>query len=227
MVKNQGQHGGRVRPTTVAGFLAVCLLTCGSFLVESHASIGPKEQLIPILGITMDQKRAGIVAFLVLSFEERQDQTGLAVHFRTTPGRFSPMAQTSVEQAIRRAAQSLHLSTDSWTVTLSVPYAGLTVYGDSLSAMVGLSVAALAEGKVIRSDRVVTGTITPEGHIGRVGSVSLKVSAANGTQLNRVIVPDEHDPTDRDWETPLLMHVYPVESVGKAYLALTEDDVRP
>jgi len=227
VTKQREWIGARFREKLILGLLVSLSLTFGSPLIEVYASINQKEQLIPILGITMDKKHAGTMAFLVLTFEDRQDQGGLAVHFRTTPGRFSPMAQTSVEQAIRRAAQSLHLSTDSWTVTLSVPYVGLTVYGDSLSAMVGLSVIALAQGKVVPSDRVITGTITPEGHIGRVGSVSLKVSAAHGTQLNRVIVPDEQDPTDRDWQTPFLMHVYPVESVFKAYNALTEDDSRP
>ena len=205
----------------------IVLLTVTAPALEAAASDDRREQLIPILGVTMDQKRAGTVAYLILSFEERRDQAGLAVHFMTKPGRFSPMAQTSVEQAIRRAAQSLHLSTDSWSVVLSVPYEGLTVYGSSLSAMVGLSVVALSQGKLIPPDRVVTGTITPEGQIGQVGSVSLKVSATSGTPVHRVIVPDIQDPTDRDWETPFLMHVYPVGSVAKAYAALTEDDPRP
>ena len=207
--------------------LIILLLAVAIPALEARASDGRLEQLIPILGVTMDQNKAGTVAYLILSFEERRDQAGLAVHFMTKPGRFSPMAQTSVEQAIRRAAQSLHLSTDSWSVVLSVPYEGLTVYGSSLSAMVALSVVALSQGKLIPPDRVVTGTITPEGQIGQVGSVSLKVSATFGTPVHRVIVPDIQDPTDRDWETPFLMHVYPVGSVVKAYAALTEDDPRP
>ena len=55
----------------------------------------------------------------------RQD---LVLHFRATPGRFSRMAQTLIEQGIRRSARSLGISTDSWTVELSVPYAGMTIY---------------------------------------------------------------------------------------------------
>lgn len=55
------------------------------------------------------------------------------------------MAQTSTDQAIRRASRSLGLSTDSWSVALAVPYAGMTIYGDSLSAMVALTVVALAK----------------------------------------------------------------------------------
>ena len=214
------------RQAAVKSILTLLLLLSCGFIADAQAFQPSREQLIPILGITLDRHR-GTVAYLILSFEERGDRDGLAVHFMNKPGRFSPMAQTSVEQAIRRVARSLGLSTDSWTVVLSVPYEGWTVYGDSLSAMVGLSVAALAEGKALRADRVITGTITPEGHIGLVGSVALKVSATNGTQLHRVLVPDEQDPTDRDWETPFLMQVSPVGSVLKAYAALTEDDGFP
>lgn len=108
---------------------------------------------------------------------------------------------------------------------LSLPYNGVTIYGNSLSAMVGLSVIALAEGKFIPSDRTITGTVTPDGHIGPVGSVGPKVSAAYEAHLRRVIVSEEHDPTDDEWETPFLMHVYPVGSVAKAYAALIEEAV--
>lgn len=218
--QNRNKQGCRL----VGGCLALCCLLAAQ-VMEVEAWTGQKELLIPILCMTMDREPGGTVAYLLLSFEGRHDQGGLAVHFRTKSGRFSPMAQTSVEQAIRRAAHALRLSTDSWTVTLSLPYNGVTIYGNSLSAMVGLSVIALAEGKFIPSDRTITGTVTPDGHIGPVGSVGPKVSAAYEAHLRRVIVSEEHDPTDDEWETPFLMHVYPVGSVAKAYAALTEETV--
>lgn len=43
-------------------------------------------------------------------------------------------------------AQSLNLSTDSWTVVLTVPYPDTALYGEDLSAMVALSMAAMATG---------------------------------------------------------------------------------
>jgi hypothetical protein len=217
----------RMRETQGYRLVASCvalLLLLAAQIREAGAWDRQREQLIPILGITMGQEPAGAVAYLVLSFEDRKDLGGLAIHFITGSSRFSPMAQTSIEQAIRRSAQSLRRSTDSWTVMLSLPYERVTIYGDSLSAMVGLSVVALAEGKLIRSDRTITGTVTSDGQIGPVGSVGLKVSAAYEAHLRRVIVSDEHDPTDDEWQTPFLMHVYPVGSVAKAYTALTEED---
>ena len=202
------------------GSLAL-LLTLTFQVTEAKVQVHYREQLIPILGVAMEEEPIGVVTYVSLAFAERDDHAGLTVQFRNTPGRFSPMAQTSVTQAIYRAAQSLGLSTDSWSVRLTVPYRNLTVYGESLSAMVGLSVVALAEGDFIANDRVMTGTITPDGHIGPVGSVPLKVAAANEAHIRRVLVPDEQDTADADWRTPFLMQVSPVGSVDQAYQALT------
>ena len=166
----------------------LAMLLLAASLIEGLAFGAQREQLIPILGVTTGQNQIGTVSYIRVSFDERQDQTGLMLHFRTTPGRLSRMAQTSIEQAIRRSARSLGVSIDSWTVELSVPYAGMTIYGDSVSAMVSLSVAAMAQGKTVSTGHVLTGTVTPDGEIGPVGSVPLKVQAARAAKLRRVVV---------------------------------------
>ncbi len=211
----------------VSLWLALPLSLTG-MMAEAKAH-GHREQIIPIVGVTLGygQEPTGMVTNLLLTFEERKDRKGLAVLFRSKPGRFSPLAQTAVQQAIYRTAKAAGLSTDTWTVVLSVPDPGLTVHGDSLSAMVGLSVIALAKGEFIPPDRVITGTVTPDGHIARVGSVPLKVDAANQAHIRRVLVPEEQDVGDRDWETPFLMQVSPVGSVSEAYWALTDRPLRP
>jgi predicted ATP-dependent protease len=192
-------------------------------LVEGQVYGAPREQLIPILGVTTGQNQIGTVSYLRVSFDERQDQTGLMLHFRTTPGRFSHMAQTSIEQAIRRSARSLGISTDSWTIELSVPYTGLTIYGDSVSAMVSLSVAAMAQGKTLSTGHVLTGTVTPDGEIGPAGSVPLKVQAA---RLRRVVV-SKHTPVgENPGNLPVSIQVSPVQSVPEALDALTDSPPR-
>ena len=204
--------------------LAMLLLVTS--LVEGQVYGAPREQLIPILGVTTGQNQLGTVSYLRVSFEERQDQTGLMLHFHTTPGRFSHMAQTSIEQAIRRSARSLGISTDSWTIELSVPYAGMTIYGDSVSAMVSLSVAAMAQGKTLSTGHVLTGTVTPDGEIGPVGSVPLKVQAARAAKLRRVVV-SKHTPADENaGSLPVSIQVSPVQSVPEALDALTDSPPR-
>jgi predicted S18 family serine protease len=88
-------------------------------------------------------------------------------------------------------------------------------------------VVALAKGEFIPPDRVMTGAVSPDGHIVPVGSVALKVAAANEARIRRVLVPDELDTADNDWRTPFLMQISPVGSVSQAYLALTDHPLTP
>ncbi|HZS11195.1 MAG TPA: S16 family serine protease [Nitrospirales bacterium] len=210
----------------LSGILVIAGLLLGLCPSDGHAAAS-REQLIPILGVTIEERHiVGTVANVIIGFEERTDQHGLAIVFRSSPGRFSRMAQTAIEQAIYRTARAAALVPDSWTITLSVPYSGVTIYGESLSAMVALSVMALAKGDSIQPDRVMTGAIRPDGKIAPVGSVSLKVTAANEAHMRRVLVPDELDLADGDWATPFLVQVSPVRSVTEAYLALTDRPLR-
>ena len=204
--------------------IALVLCLCCSLVALTDAEALPRthEQIIPILGVTMENKPIGTVANILLSFQQRDDDNGLIVQFRTAPGRFSRMAQTAVQQAIYRAARAGGMRPDSWTVILSVPYPGVTIYGDSLSAMISISILALARGESIPADRVITGAVSPDGHITPVGSLPLKVAAANEAHLRRVVIPEEIDVTDADWRTPFLMQISPVSSISQAYQALTD-----
>jgi PDZ domain-containing secreted protein len=209
--------------------MAIAISSLCSFLglTEVQALTELREQIIPILGVTMEKKPIGTVANVILSFQERDDHDGLAIHFRNAPGRFSRMAQTAIQQAIYRTAHAAGVEPDSWTVILSVPYVGVTIYGDSLSAMISVSVLAMAKGESIPSDRVITGAVSPDGHIVPVGSLPLKVAAANEAHLRRVVIPEEIDMTDSDWRTPFLMQISPVGSISEAYQALTDHPLRP
>ncbi len=211
-------------------FLVLSLLCAGILLFTIPALGAPgntpvqyHQLAVPILGVTLNQKHRpiGVVTHVVIYFETRQDHQGLRLRFRVDPGRFSPYAQQAVAAAILRACKAAHLPTDSWNIYLTFPYRGVTMYGDSLSAMVGLSVVAMAKGDDIIFGRSLTGTITEDGHIGAVGGIPYKIQAAYADHMNRILIPEERDVTDDDWQTPFMMHVSPVSTVDKAYLALT------
>lgn len=196
------------------------------------AAVGAQEtqdlrvQLIPILATTLDrdQQPVGVVAELEVVVEDRHDNKGLNVSFESHPGRFSRTAQVAVVAAILDVARAANMSTDSLTISLTVPYRGVTVYGTSLSAMVGLTVVALARGDFVKPDRVVTGTVTRDGHIGPVSGIGLKLQAASTQELHLVLVPEEYDMADGDWDVPFMLHVSPVGTVRRAYQALTDSE---
>lgn len=178
---------------------------------------------IPILGTSLNNYHLpmGLVSNIVIDLFKRRDQAGLRIQFHTEPGQFSLLARKSIHQAITRALQAANLPVDSWTIQLKFPYAGLTVYGESLSAMVALSVVSMAKGEPLLEGRTLTGTITDQGQIGAVGGLQLKILAAYHQHFQRVFIPSVYDERDGDWRTPFLMHVSPVSTLEEAYRGLT------
>jgi len=183
---------------------------------------------IPILGTTMnaEDEPIGIVAEIELEFLQRGDHEGLVVQFQTTPGKFSPYAQQAVIQALYLVVDAADLNPDSWTIRFRLPYPGVTLYGESLSAMAALNIVALAKNEPVDEETVLTGTVTADGQVGTVGGVPLKILAAYEKHFRTVLIPEEPDIADDDWETPFLMEVLPVGSISHAYLALTHRPLR-
>lgn len=217
----------------LSGFVWVLLLSLP--LIGYGGSPGEREvplrhirTVIPILGTTVNEhsEPVGIVAEITLDFTHRRDHLGLDIRFEETPGKFSPFAQQSVVDAIERVAEAAGLNSDSWTVRFILPYPGVTLYGESLSAMAALNVVALAKNEPVFEDTVLTGTVTPEGSLGVVGGVPLKIHAAHEKHYRKVVIPEELDVADGDWETPFLMEVTPVRSIKKAYYVLTHHALR-
>lgn len=197
--------------------LALLLEAAPVFATHPPHQLHRKQLAIPILGTTLNRswESVGIVKHVKMEFETRRDRDGLFVKFRSTPGYFSPLTQRATKQAIVRAAQAAGLHTDSWSIILTLPYWGIMLYGDSLSAMIGFSVVALAKNEALLADRVITGTITAKGRIGAVGRVPLKIQAAYAHHFQRVLIPEERAIGDGDWQTPFLMQVSPVGTTAK------------
>lgn len=232
-MNSQATIWNRVRPCvryTVDALLIGCaalllsVLCLTGFSDAAGLDDGPREQYIPLLCVLMEETptgkviHSGKVIYIMVLFTTRDDADGLDVHFTVGPGRFSVVTQTAAKQAIASTARALGLSSDSWSVGLGALEPGLIIDGPSLSAMVGLAVAAMAKGESIPRDRVITGTITSDGHIGPVGGVALKVLAARQAGLQMVLVPSTDYGKRR---TPAVTRVFKVGSVRQAYEALT------
>lgn len=206
-------------------FVFIFLAATACFPPDSAMAEIQRAQVIRFLGVTVAHEtlgvRKGAVGELVVGWEERTDHHGLIVSFQVGVGSFSPDTELAILAAIDRAARSAGMRTDSWNVSFTVHEPAGKIYGDSLSGIAGLTVVALAKGDFIPLDRTMTGTITPDGEIGPVTAVPLKIEAAHRKHLRRVIVPDTLDASDADWITPFLMQVSPVHSAAGAYQALT------
>lgn len=211
----------------VAGALLAAIAVWTPLLPQSVTAEIERAQIIRFLGVTIAPEIGprlpeGAVGELIVGWEQRPDQHGIVVSFLRGRGAFSPDTEVAILCAIDRAARAARLRTDSWTVSFAVAEPAGTVYGDSVSAMAGLAVVALAKGDFIPLDRTMTGTITQDGMIGPVTAVPLKIQAAYLKQLRRVVIPDTFDVADSDWFTPFLMQVSPIRTAATAYQALTD-----
>jgi predicted S18 family serine protease len=213
-----------MRPVLCIVLILFSTLMPGLAQSGNHSAHG-RQQLINFLGVTMERhlgdEPEGAVGQLVVEWAARPDHEGMTV---TCSSGFSAYTMSSIVSAIERIARLAGLESNSWNVVLRRSEEGYqysTVYGDSLSAMVGLTVVALAQGDEVLPDRVLTGTVTPDGHLGPVSAVGSKIQAAHARHFRRVIVPETMDPADRDWRTPFLMQVSPLSSLSAAYMALT------
>jgi hypothetical protein len=211
---------GRILCLAIMGF-------CGSWPIPADSFAARRELLIPILSHTLESRRTETVAYVIAGFDTRSDRSGLLLQFKTFPGRFSRTAKASIEHAIRRTAQSLNLSTDSWSVVLTVPYPETTIYGEDLSAMIGLSVAAMATGRTVAPGMVMTATITPEGQLGPVGSKPLKIPPTGRGHLRRVLVSKDQLIAESDEPLANAMQVSPMSSVSQAFQELTAASPKP
>lgn len=216
-------QAGRKRIFRLLALALTMSLVFANWLGASPSVPQIPHLIIPILGTSLNEqfRPVGMVSQVVIDVYERQDLNGLQIQFHTEPGQFSLFARQSIHSAITRAFAAANLPAESWTVLLKFPYTGLTVYGESLSAMVGLSVVSMIKGDHLIEGRALTGTITERGSIGAVGGLQLKILAAYHNHFQRVLVPSEYDVRDGDWRTPFLMHVSPVGTVDEAYFGLT------
>ncbi len=207
-----------------------CAMLFAPRLVDAETQ---RAQVIRFLGVTVVREinthhaSEGAVGELVVGWEQRADHHDIVVSFLTGRGSFSSDTEVAILAAIDRAARAAHLKTDSWTVSFAVHEPAGKIYGDSLSAIVGLAVVALAKGDFIPLDRTMTGTITPEGTIGPVTAIPLKIQAAHLKHLRRVVIPDTFDVADSDWFTPFLMQISPIHTAAIAYQALTDHPFLP
>jgi predicted S18 family serine protease len=182
-----------------------------------------QEQTVTFLGTSLDKHRQprGVVAKVSIALRKRSEQGFLNISFSSRPGKFSPLTQVSIQDGIKASAEAANLDPSTWDVFLMFPYPGVTVYGESLSAMVSLAVLAMANHDPILANRVITGKVTSDGRIGAVGGIPLKIQAAFAAHIQRVIIPEDRSEEDNEWQTPFLMHISYADSVVKAYDMLT------
>lgn len=98
--------------------------------------------------------------------------------------------QNSIRVAGKVAESASGLRIGNYDITYSILTNASAVEGPSAGAALTLATIAALEGKRIRSDVMITGTIEPDGSIGEVGDVLAKAEAAKELGASLFVVPE-------------------------------------
>jgi uncharacterized protein len=98
--------------------------------------------------------------------------------------------QLSARTAREVAEQLTGYSLEDKDVTYSYSISGSVIGGPSAGAAMTAATVAAIENSSVKEDVAVTGTVRPDGYIGRVGSVPEKAQAAGEAGLDTFYVPE-------------------------------------
>ncbi len=100
-----------------------------------------------------------------------------------------PDTQYSIREAVAVAAAFTQLNITGNDILISFEINGTVIGGPSAGAATTVATIAALEGKTVRRDRVITGTIEEDGTIGQVGGVFDKAVAAEKHNISLFLVP--------------------------------------
>ena len=213
------------RPWVAAGSVALALTLLVPTLSACGAS-GGNELVVPVLWAsgTGDSASGGIERARVRVGE---GDGGFTVDLADSEAEGAGPAWLAAS-ASAAAVATLVSGVDPSTLEVSFSVTG-RIDGPSGGAALAVGVLAAIRGLTLRDGVTMTGTISPDGFVGRIGAVATKVRAAADNGFNVVLVPVANA-TDRDVETgldvvalgeSLGVEVRPVVDLGAAVAAFT------
>jgi predicted S18 family serine protease len=101
-----------------------------------------------------------------------------------------PNTQYSVREAVKVAENYTNINVSNKDVAIYFDINGTLIGGPSAGAAITAVTIAAIEGKKVRQDVAITGTIEEGGHIGQVGGVFDKAVAAEKNGMKLFLVPE-------------------------------------
>ena len=102
-----------------------------------------------------------------------------------------PTTQYSIREAVRVAENFTNMNVSNKDVIISFDINGTLIGGPSAGAATTVALIAVMEGKHVKQDVAITGTIEEGGYIGEVGGVLEKAVAAEKNGMKLFLVPKD------------------------------------
>jgi hypothetical protein len=186
------------------------------------------------LGVQPNNPTSGVYEYIEMFWDQKAEPENLHVQwnapglkFATRPGvyggvKLEPGAQESLAAAVRYAVQRTPQVRHSGTVTMiGTTYLPARQDGPSAGAALAVALIAVFKGHVVRGDVCLTGTLEPDGRIGKVGAIPQKMQAAWAAGCHLMLVP-RYQILDNNWDLNhealrIGIKVQEVETIDEAY----------
>ena len=190
------------------------------------------EMKIPVMTV-MSDKSTGYFYRLPFKYTRKDDGKSLRVSIvDDTPNGSKEGIRSSVWLAAVTLSMLKNDPLDG--VSLSIEFTG-AVDGPSAGGIFCLATWLAYEGKKIPDDFAMTGTIMPDGTIGVVGGVGLKIRAAAQKGIKRICIPAfirfEEQRDGKYWDLyqegeKYGVKIYPVKTISEAYEVVTGKKIK-
>jgi len=165
----------------LVGFIMGMIIATALFM-SAETDIQTAEKSVPIMAVNMDSEgTAGLVTVRTIPGSGN-------VLVETRPY-IQPDLQQSANVAIAAARIYTRIPARDVDFIISYDIDSDIVGGGSAGAATAVAAVAALTGKDVREDAALTGTISPSGRIGQVGSVLEKARAAGKNGYDLLIVP--------------------------------------
>lgn len=152
---------------------------------QTHINVSEGASCANIVAVRSDN-HLGVIGMVHV---EIKDGTG-NVLVNTNPFT-DPTTQYSVREAVNVAEDYTNINVSNKDISIYFDINGTLIGGPSAGAAITAATIAAIEGKAVRQDVVITGSIEKGGYIGQVGSVLDKAKAAETNGLKLFLVPKE------------------------------------
>jgi hypothetical protein len=134
---------------------------------------------VPVIGVFHHDNivQGEVVPAVFVQVEHRPDQEPLRVILKHRPGMIDANYQERLEYAIRTGLAGLNHEAKGLTVSIGFSGQFRFTGGSLLGAVVIGTVAAL-EGRLLAPNMVLTGTVEPDGSLGEIADLEIKIAGA-------------------------------------------------
>ena len=215
---------------TVPFRIFIILVLAASFLsTPAHAGSASRVISVPALGV-QGKGLPGVVNYILIQFNRTMTEDGPTVQFNEVNLGGGSLVGEDWKEGVRRAVRAVAAAVGDdgrdWLITIKNRSMTGSTDGMSASAAVAVGIMAVYRGDVIGSDVVLSGQIMPDGRLGVVGGLPVKIEAAAGAHYRTIVVPRDQMLTP-DWmlttevASRKRVQLIQVSTLEEAYQAMT------